>query len=96
VFKSKLMRSAVVAVMATFAIGSSVPSAPAASKTIELLISADTNIQTLWNTVLIPAFEKEYPGYKVNVTLTVTDFAMLRHLPRSLLQKRLVAIQVLT
>lgn len=67
-FKSKLMRSAVVAVMATFAIGSSVPSAPAASKTIELLISADTNIQTLWNTVLIPAFEKEYPGYKVNVT----------------------------
>jgi putative spermidine/putrescine transport system substrate-binding protein len=68
VFKSKLMKSAVVAVMATFAIGSSVPSAPAASKTIELLISADTNIQTLWNTVLIPAFEKEYPGYKVNVT----------------------------
>ena len=67
-FKSKLMKSAVVAVMATFAIGSSVPSAPAASKTIELLISADTNIQTLWNTVLIPAFEKEYPGYKVNVT----------------------------
>ena len=62
------MKSAVVAVMATFAIGSSVPSAPAASKTIELLISADTNIQTLWNTVLIPAFEKEYPGYKVNVT----------------------------
>jgi putative spermidine/putrescine transport system substrate-binding protein len=62
------MRSAVVAVMATFAIGSSIPSAPASSKNIELLISADTNIQTLWNTVLIPAFEKEYPGYKVNVT----------------------------
>jgi putative spermidine/putrescine transport system substrate-binding protein len=68
VLKSKLMKSAVVAVMATFAIGSSVPSAPASSKTIELLISADTNIQTLWNTVIIPAFEKEYPGYKVNVT----------------------------
>ena len=62
------MKSAVVAVMATFAIGSTVPSAPAASKTIELLISADTNIQTLWNTVLIPAFVKEYPGYTVNVT----------------------------
>jgi putative spermidine/putrescine transport system substrate-binding protein len=62
------MRSAIVAVMATFAIGSSVPSAPASSKTIELLISADTNIQTLWNTVVIPAFVKEYPGYKVNVT----------------------------
>ena len=67
-FKSKKMKSAVVAVMATFAIGSSVPSAPAASKSIELLISADTNIQALWSTVLIPAFEKEYPGYKVNIT----------------------------
>lgn len=62
------MKSAVVAVLATFAIGSTVPSAPAASQTIQLLISADTNIQTLWDTVLIPAFEKEYPGYKVNVT----------------------------
>jgi len=68
VLKNKLMKSAVVAVLATFAIGSTVPSAPAASQTIQLLISADTNIQTLWNTVLIPAFEKEYPGYKVNVT----------------------------
>jgi putative spermidine/putrescine transport system substrate-binding protein len=68
VFKSKLMRSAIVAVVATFAIGSTVPSAPASTRTIELLISADTNIQTLWNTVLIPAFEKEYPVYKVNVT----------------------------
>lgn len=68
-FKSKLMRSAAVAVIATFAIGTTVPSAPAAdAKTVELLISADTNVQTLWNTVLIPAFEKEYPGYKVNVT----------------------------
>jgi putative spermidine/putrescine transport system substrate-binding protein len=62
------MRSAIVAVVATFAIGSTVPSAPASTRTIELLISADTNIQTLWNTVVIPAFEKEYPGYKVNVT----------------------------
>jgi putative spermidine/putrescine transport system substrate-binding protein len=68
VFKSKLMRSAAVAVIATFAIGTTVPSAPAAPMTVELLISADTNVQTLWNTVLIPAFEKEYPGYKVNVT----------------------------
>lgn len=66
--KNKLIRSAIVAVVATFAIGSTVPSAPAASQTIELLVSADTNVQTLWNTVLIPAFEKEYPGYKVNLT----------------------------
>ena len=63
------MRSAVVAVVAAFALGTTAPSAPAADpKTVELLISADTNVQTLWNTVLIPAFEKEYPGYKVNVT----------------------------
>lgn len=67
--KSKLMRASVIAVVAAFALGTTVPSAPAAdAKTIELLISADTNVQTLWNTVLIPAFEKEYPGYKVNVT----------------------------
>jgi putative spermidine/putrescine transport system substrate-binding protein len=68
VFKSKLMKSAIVAVMATFAISSTIQSAPAATSTIELHISADTNIQTLWNTVFIPAFEKEYPNYKVNVT----------------------------
>jgi putative spermidine/putrescine transport system substrate-binding protein len=59
----------IVTFVAVFAIGSTVPSAPAAdAMTVELLISADTNVQTLWNTVLIPAFEKEYPGYKVNVT----------------------------
>jgi putative spermidine/putrescine transport system substrate-binding protein len=62
------MKSAIVAVMATFAISSTIQSAPAATSTIELHISADTNIQTLWNTVFIPAFEKEYPNYKVNVT----------------------------
>ena len=67
-FKSKLMRSAVVAVMTTFAISSTIQSAPAATSTIELHLSADTNIQTLWTTVIIPAFEKQYPDYTVNVT----------------------------
>lgn len=63
------MRTAVVAVISAFAIGSTVPSAPAAdSKTIELLVSADTNIQDLWEKTLIPAFVKDNPGYKVNVT----------------------------
>ena len=67
-FKSKLMKSAVVAVMATFAISSTIQSAPASTKAIEMHISGDINIQKLWETVIIPAFEKEYPGYKVNVT----------------------------
>jgi putative spermidine/putrescine transport system substrate-binding protein len=68
VIKSVLKKSTIVAVLAAFAIGATVQSAPAANKNIELLVSADTNIQTLWETVLIPAFVKEYPGYRVNVT----------------------------
>jgi putative spermidine/putrescine transport system substrate-binding protein len=68
VFKSKLMRSAVVAVMTTFAISSTIQSAPAATSTIEMHISGDINIQKLWETIIIPAFEKQYPDYKVNVT----------------------------
>jgi putative spermidine/putrescine transport system substrate-binding protein len=63
------MRTAVVAAVSAFAIGATVPSAPAAdSQTIELLVSADTNIQDLWEKTLIPAFVKDNPGYKVNVT----------------------------
>ncbi len=31
-------------------------------------ISGDINIQKLWETIIIPAFEKENPNYKVNVT----------------------------
>jgi len=62
------MKSAVVAVMATFAISSTIQSAPAASNVIEMHISGDINIQKLWETIIIPAFEKQNPGYKVNVT----------------------------
>jgi putative spermidine/putrescine transport system substrate-binding protein len=45
-----------------------VPSSQAASKTIQVYISADTNIQDLWVKTLIPAFKAENPGYDVNVT----------------------------
>ncbi len=35
---------------------------------IRLFISADTNIQDLWQKTLIPAFETRYPQYRVDVT----------------------------
>lgn len=44
------------------------PAAHAASSTIQLYISADTNIQDLWQKSLIPAFNKQYPDYDVVVT----------------------------
>ncbi len=43
--------------------------ASAASKTVNVFISGDTNIQGLWEKSLIPAFETANPGYTVNVTL---------------------------
>jgi len=44
------------------------PAAHAATSTIQLYISADTNIQDLWQKTLIPAFNKQYPDYEVVVT----------------------------
>ncbi|MEN9687165.1 MAG: hypothetical protein RL381_177 [Actinomycetota bacterium] len=44
------------------------PSAHAATSTIQLYISADTNIKDLWEKTLIPEFNKTYPDYTVNVT----------------------------
>jgi putative spermidine/putrescine transport system substrate-binding protein len=44
-------------------------SASPASKTVNVFISGDTNIQGLWQKSLIPAFETANPGYTVNVTL---------------------------
>jgi putative spermidine/putrescine transport system substrate-binding protein len=44
------------------------PSAHAAASTIQLYISADTNIKDLWEKTLIPEFNKAYPDYTVNVT----------------------------
>jgi putative spermidine/putrescine transport system substrate-binding protein len=44
-------------------------SAAPGSKTVNVFISGDTNIQGLWQKSLIPAFETANPGYTVNVTL---------------------------
>lgn len=42
-------------------------SSASASKKLTVFISADTNIQDLWQKNLIPAFEKANPGYSVAV-----------------------------
>ena len=39
----------------------------AAGKKLTVFVSADTNIQDLWQKTLIPAFEKANPGYTVSV-----------------------------
>lgn len=44
------------------------PASHAATSTIQLYISADTNIKDLWEKTLIPEFNKAYPDYNVNVT----------------------------
>lgn len=38
-----------------------------ADKKLTVFLSADTNIQDLWQKTLIPAFEKDNPGYSVSV-----------------------------
>lgn len=67
-FKKKYASVLVAAAVAALAIGASAPSSQAASQTVQLYISADTNIQDLWVKSLIPAFKLAYPGYDVNVT----------------------------
>lgn len=39
------------------------------SKALTVFLSTDTNIQTLWQTILVPAFIKANRGYKVKVVL---------------------------
>ena len=39
------------------------------NKTIHVFLSADTNIQVLWEQKLIPAFNAANPGYKIDVVL---------------------------
>ena len=58
----------VAASLVALALGAGVPSSQAASKTIQVYISGDTNIQDLWVKTLIPAFKADNPGYDVNVT----------------------------
>jgi putative spermidine/putrescine transport system substrate-binding protein len=42
-------------------------SSASASKDLTVFLSADTNVQDLWQKTLIPAFEKANPGYSVKV-----------------------------
>ena len=60
----------VVAVIAAIglAFGASAAPARAAGSTINLYISADTNIQDLWQKTLIPEFNKVNPNYNIVVT----------------------------
>lgn len=44
------------------------PASHAATSTIRLYISADTNVKDLWEKTLIPEFNKSYPDYNVEVT----------------------------
>jgi len=47
--------------------GSNGSSSDGSDKTLTVFLSADTNIQDLWQKTLIPAFEKDNPGYTVKV-----------------------------
>jgi putative spermidine/putrescine transport system substrate-binding protein len=68
VLKKRYVSVLVAASLVALALGAGVPSSQAASKTIQLYISADTNIQDLWVKSLVPAFKAANPGYDVNVT----------------------------
>ena len=66
--KSKVSRVLAIIAAASLILGVSAQQASAKSTTIRLYISADTNIQDLWEKTLIPAFNESYPDYKVDVT----------------------------
>lgn len=67
--KKKFASVLVAASLVALALGASVPSSQAASKTIQVYISGDSNVQDLWVNTLIPAFKAANPGYDANVTL---------------------------
>jgi len=67
-FKKKLVSALALTTVAALSLGVPAQSAQAAGTTIRLYISADTNIQDLWEKTLIPAFTKDYPQYDVKVT----------------------------
>ena len=66
--KKKYASVLVAASLVALALGTGVPSSQAATNTIQVYISADTNIQDLWVKSLAPAFKADNPGYDVNVT----------------------------
>ncbi len=67
--KKKFASILVAASLVALSLGASVPSSQAASKTIQVYISGDSNVQDLWVNTLIPAFKAANPGYDANVTL---------------------------
>lgn len=67
--KSKYASVLVAASLVALSLGASVPSSQAASTTIQVYISGDSNVQDLWVNTLIPAFKAANPGYDANVTL---------------------------
>ncbi|GAA3113672.1 putative spermidine/putrescine transport system substrate-binding protein [Kribbella aluminosa] len=61
------------------------------TKTVRVFLSGDTNVQTLWEKDLAPAFEKANPGYKVDVTLDLHgehDAQTMAKLASSVAQKK--------
>jgi len=66
--KKKLVSAITFSTVAALSLGISAPSSQAATTTIRLYVSADTNILDLWEKTLVPAFKKEYPNYDVKVT----------------------------
>lgn len=67
--KKKFASILVAASLVALSLGASVPSSQAASNTIQVYISGDSNVQDLWVNTLIPAFKAANPGYDATVTL---------------------------
>jgi len=69
VLKKKYASALVAATLVALSLGASLPTSQAATNTIQVYISGDTNVQDLWVSTLVPAFKASNPGYDVNVTL---------------------------
>jgi putative spermidine/putrescine transport system substrate-binding protein len=70
-FKTTFKKSVAASAAIALALGVSASASHAATakvQTIQVYISADTNIQDLWVKTLVPAFKAANPGYDVNVT----------------------------
>ena len=67
--KKKYASALVAATLVALSLGASLPTSQAATNTIQVYISGDTNVQDLWVSTLVPAFKASNPGYDVNVTL---------------------------
>ena len=69
----RLVTIAAVATAAVLALASCAAeggdSSSSSTNTVRVFISGGANIQDLWQKSLIPAFEKDHPGYTVSVTL---------------------------